>query len=56
MSSRIRKYAIASMSAFGGVAIYMYHHYKENKQTVFNSWTTNTIVPIASRWDSNWDQ
>lgn len=53
--SRIQKLAAIAVGAGGGVAIYLYTAKKENA-SVYNSWTTNVVVPDDAKWDFNWDQ
>lgn len=53
--SRIQKLAAIAVGGAGGVAIYLYTAKKENAP-VYNSWTTNAIVPNDAKWDFNWDQ
>lgn len=53
--SRLQKLGAVAIGAAGGVAIYLTINRKQSSQ-VFNSWTTNTVVPLEAKWDFNWDQ
>lgn len=52
--SRLQKLSGIGLGISGGLAVYFYT--KNKDQTVLNSWTTNTIVSPAAKWDPNWDQ
>lgn len=56
---KMHKLTTATAGLVGGVAVYMtlnpnQQHPFINK--VLTSWTSNTVVSDAARWDYNWDQ
>lgn len=53
--SKLQKLGAIVVGAAGGVAIYLTINRKQSTK-VFNSWTTNTVIPIEAKWDFNWDQ
>ncbi|KAJ6634921.1 Serine/threonine-protein phosphatase Pgam5, mitochondrial [Pseudolycoriella hygida] len=52
--SRIQKLVAIAVGGAGGVAVYLYTAKRDNA-SVYNSWTTNTVVPDEAKWDFNWD-
>lgn len=54
--SRLQKYSAIGLGIGGGIAVYLLttkQNLRGNK--VYNSWTTNTIVPEYAKWNFNWD-
>lgn len=54
--TNVRKLAAVAIGASTGVGAYLYLNRVKESATVFNSWTTNTVVPPEAKWDFNWDQ
>lgn len=53
--TNLQKMAAIAIGSGTGIGIFLYTNRKDTT-TVFNSWTTNTIVPAEAKWDFNWDQ
>lgn len=53
--SKLRAFTAVAVGSGAGVGVYLYF-YRGDKTNVYNSWTTNTVVPPAAKWDFNWDQ
>lgn len=53
--SKFQRLTAIAVGCGTGVGVYLYLH-RNNESTVYNSWTTNTIVPPGAKWDFNWDQ
>lgn len=54
--SNVRKFTAIAVGTTTGVGIYLYLNRIKESPIVFNSWTTNTVVPPEAKWDFNWDQ
>lgn len=54
--SNVRKLAAVAIGASTGVGTYLYLNRVKDSPIVYNSWTTNTVVPPEAKWDFNWDQ
>lgn len=58
--SRLSKVSLLGLSSGLGVglgtSIYLNKEQLAKRHQVFNSWTTNTIVPECAVWDNNWDK
>jgi len=52
--SRVQRLAAVAVGVSTGVGVYLYLN-RSKANPVYNSWTTNTVVPPEAKWDFNWD-
>lgn len=53
--SKLQRLTAVAVGCGTGVGAYLYFQ-RSDGAIVYNSWTTNTIVPLEAKWDFNWDQ